>query len=244
MVGFVTPSQTRVDAFRAEAAALTAVTAGLTDADLRRPSPCPPWTIAGLLGHLVVAAGRIEQAIAAGRDPGAAHDPAHAQRPLVTAAGYYRPDHRFSPAVNADRIDVAAALARTLGTATAISAALASACERTLALLTAAPPGLEVRTRHGDRMLLTEFALTRVVELGVHGLDLAIGLNREPWLTGQAATVLEELLLPDGSQSGAVRARLGYDRTGLIARLTGRAAMSPAEQAVLAEGGLTSLALG
>jgi hypothetical protein len=44
-----------------------------------------------------------------------------------------------------------------------------------------------VRTRHGDVMLLTEFMRTRVLELAVHGLDLATGLGRDPWLTGAGA---------------------------------------------------------
>jgi uncharacterized protein (TIGR03083 family) len=238
MVGFVSAEQRRLDAFRAESAALATVAAALTDADLRRPSPCPPWTLGGLLAHVVVAAGRIEQAIAAGRDP------ARAPGPLVTAAGYYRPGHRFSAGVNADRVGVAAALADRLGTAAAVAAALAAAAGRSLALLTAEPPDLEVRTRHGDRMRLTDFTVTRVVELGVHGLDAAIALDREPWLTDPAAIVLEELLLPDPARAGDVRALLGCDRAGLIARLTGRVVLLPEERAVLAGCGVTTLALG
>jgi uncharacterized protein (TIGR03083 family) len=238
MVGFVAAEQLRVDAFRAESAALAQVAAGLADADLQRASRCPPWTLGGLLGHVVVAAGRIEQAIAAVRDA------ATAPGPLVTAAGYYRPDHRFSAGVNADRIDVAAALADRLGSAAAVAAELAAAADRSLALLTSAPPVLEVRTRHGDRMLLTDFAVTRVVELGVHGLDAAIALDREPWLTDPAATVLEDLLLPDAVRAGDMRALLRCDRAGLIARLTGRVALRPEERAALAGHGVTTLALG
>jgi len=34
-----------------------------------------------------------------------------------------------------------------------------------------------VLTRHGDVMLLTEFMRTRVLELAVHGLDLAAGVG-------------------------------------------------------------------
>jgi len=230
--------QARVDAFRAESAALASVAAGLTDADLRRPSPCPPWPLGGLLAHVVVAAGRIEQAIAAGREP------ARPPGPLVPAAGYYRPDQRFSAGVNADRVDVAAALADRLGSASALAAELAAAARRSLALLTSEPPDLEVRTRHGDRMRLTDFAVTRVVELGVHGLDAAIALDSEPWLTDPAATVLEDLLLPGAARAGDVAARLGCDRAGLIARLTGRVALLPAERAALTGHGLTTLALG
>lgn len=229
--------QLRVDAFRAESAALAGVAAGLADADLRRPSPCPPWTLGALLGHVIVAAGRIDQAIAAAGDFAATG-------PLVSAAGYYRPDHRFSAGTNADRIDLAAALAERLGSAAAISAELAAAAGRSLALLTSVRPDLEVRTRHGDRMLLTDFAVTRVVELGVHGLDAAIALGRRPWLTDPAANVLEELMLPDPALAGELRALLHCDRSGLIARLTGRAPMSAEDQSALDRLGVTPLVLG
>jgi uncharacterized protein (TIGR03083 family) len=228
----------RTGAFRAEAEALASAAASLTEADLVRPSPCPPWTIAALLGHVIIATGRVDQAVVAGQEAGAVPGP------LVGARGYYRPDERFSPVVNTDRIDVAAGLAARLGTAPVIRAELTAACARTMATLAAAPPDLEVRTRHGDRMLLTEFLVTRVVELGVHGLDLANGLGRQAWLTAPAAEVIENLLLPQTGLGDDLRVRLGCDQAGLIARLTGRVPLSPAEQSVLAGVGVTRLALG
>ena len=103
MVRFMT-SSVAAGAFRAEAAALGSVAAELAEPDLPRPSPCQPWTIADLLCHVVIAAGRVDQAVLAAADA----DPA---APLVTAAGYYRPDARFSAAVNAGRIDAASARA-------------------------------------------------------------------------------------------------------------------------------------
>src|SRR5215475_1755399 len=130
MVGFVTVGKIRARAFRAESAALCAVAAGLTGADLDRPSGCPPWTVAGLLGHIIVAAGRVQQAL------GAAFDVDGGSRgALIGPRGYYRPDHRFSPAVNSDRIDVAAEVAARLHTPAALAAALRTACEQTLGLL-------------------------------------------------------------------------------------------------------------
>jgi uncharacterized protein (TIGR03083 family) len=238
MDGFMAVESIGATALRAESAVLAAVAAGLTEADLERPSPCPPWTAAGLLGHVIVAAGRVgpalEAAPAAG--PGAG--------PLTDARGYYRPDHRFSPAVNADRVDVAAGLAARLRTAPVLAAELAAACQLMLTLAESAPAGTLVRTRHGDLMPLTDFVVTRVVELGVHGLDLAIALDREPWLTSEAAVVLEDLLLPGDSQPAQLQALLHCDRSGLIARLTGRAALTGADQSALAESGVTVLALG
>jgi hypothetical protein len=240
----------RIAAFRAEAEALAATASTLDDADLDRPSPCAPWTTGALLCHVITAAGRIDQAVAAGREGAVARegaparDVARPRGPLVDASRYYSPDERFSPAVNADRIDTAAEFAARLGTASAMRAELAEATGRTLTVLGTEPPDLEVRTRHGDRMLLTEFLVTRVVELGVHGLDLASGLGRQPWLTAPAAEVIEDLLLPEARSREELRARLGCDRTGVISRLTGRVPLSPGDQEVLAGLGVTWLALG
>jgi uncharacterized protein (TIGR03083 family) len=228
----------RVAAFQAEAQALAAAAGALDEAELIRPSPCPPWTIGALLCHAITAAGRIDQAIAAGRDG------AGPRGRVADARGYYRPDERFSPAVNADRVDRAAELAASLGTAAAMRAELAEATARTLAALRTEPPDLEVKTRHGDRMLLTEFLVTRVVELGVHGLDLAGGLGRPPWLTAAAAEVIEHLLVPETGMRTELRGRLGCDQTGVIARLTGRVPLSTAERDVVAGLGVTGLALG
>jgi hypothetical protein len=91
-------------------------------------------------------------------------------------------------------------------------------------------------------MLLTDFARTRVVELAVHGLDLASGLDMRPWMTGEATGVVIDLLLPDG-RSDEFCERLNCDRTGLIARLTGRATLSAADEQLLAGAGFARLAL-
>jgi uncharacterized protein (TIGR03083 family) len=210
-----------IAAVRAEAAALVNVAAGLADTELGRPSPCPPWTIADLLGHVIIAVSRIGQVIAT-------LDGVPSE--MVTAAGYYRPDHRFSGAVNDDRIATAQALAASLGNAAAIAAELDRTCREGCRLLE--QDDRIIRTRHGDRMLLTEFAKTRVVELGVHGLDVAAGLGREAWLTPPAADVLAELMLPYGTAT-CLCASLGVDVAGLMARLTGRVTLSPTEEELL-----------
>ena len=220
----------------AEAAALSRVVAGLDCTELSRASPCPPWTVGALICHVLIAADRIAQALAEPQDTAAE---------LVSTAAYYRRDERFSAATNADRIETAQSLADRLVPAgpRALAAELDRRCAASAELLMAAPADRAVRTRHGDRMLLTDFARTRVVEFGVHGLDAAIGLNREPWLTDEAAAILAELLLPAGL-TAQVRAALGCDRTGLIARLTGRIALSPAEAEQLTNLGVARLALG
>jgi uncharacterized protein (TIGR03083 family) len=228
------PANSVVAALTAEAAALGAALAGLTVTDLDRASPCPPWTAGELTCHVIIGASRIAQALREPEDPAAS---------LITTVGYYRADERFSPAVNADRIDAARNLARQLADPDAIRAELARACAESVGLLAQAPGDRAVRTRHGDWMLLTDFARTRVVELGLHGLDLAVALDRPPWLTGAAATVLEELLLPDTGSAARLRAELGCDRATLIALLTGRAEPAPAQAAVLTSAGAIRLTL-
>ncbi len=220
-------------AFAAECERLTVVAADLPDAELGRPSPCPPWSVGEVLSHVVVAVRRIGQATA-GPDSG--------QGELVATADYYRPDQRFSAGANSDRIDTAVALAHELGGAAAIAAAFDAAWRAGHSILVGAPAEAIVRTRHGDRMLLTDFATTRVVEVAVHGLDLAVGLGRTPWLTKQAAEVVEDLLAPGSAES--LRVALGCDQVGLIARLTGRAPLSAEQAAMVREHGITRLALG
>jgi uncharacterized protein (TIGR03083 family) len=222
------------DALAAEAAAPQGVVSGLTETDLSGASPCPPWMIGELLCHVLIGTDRISQALS---------QPAEASGPLITAVQYYRPDKRFSEATNADRIETARTLAARLGDPGAIAAELDRRCRESIELLMTAAAGAAIRTRHGDRMLLTDFARTRVVELAVHGLDLAIGLDTRPWMTSAAADVLIDLLLPDGG-ADEFCTRLDCDRVGLIARLTGRATLPAAEKQLLAGAGFTRLTLG
>ncbi|GAA2699584.1 hypothetical protein GCM10010429_01420 [Micromonospora olivasterospora] len=82
-------------------------------------------------------------------------------------------------------------------------------------------------------MAPAEFLVTRVVEVGVHGLDLAAALGREPWLTPAAAEVTGGRGVPAG---------LGWDGSTLVAEATGRAPLTGRKRAVLAAAGVRWLA--
>jgi uncharacterized protein (TIGR03083 family) len=211
------------EAFGAEARQLSRVLAGLDDAAFARPTACAPWTVAELVYHVRMTMGRL---------PGMLAAPEPAGPDLVPAAGYYRADRRFSTASNAGRIQSAQRGAVALAGAAARARDFEVARRQAQLALRDAPPGRVVRTRHGDRMLLTEFLRTRVLELAVHGLDLAAALDREPWVTAEAAYVTEDLLLPPAA-AGQLRAQTGWDRVGLIARLTGREPVTPAETGLI-----------
>jgi hypothetical protein len=92
-------------------------------------------------------------------------------------------------------------------------------------------------------MLLTEFLRTRVLELAVHGLDLAAAIQCPPWMTGPAAYVTEELLLPAEAAAG-LREEAGWDRVSLVATLTGRRPASTAEAQLIQRTGGQRLILG
>ncbi|MFJ1796417.1 maleylpyruvate isomerase N-terminal domain-containing protein [Kitasatospora griseola] len=217
-------------AFRAEAGALGAALTGLGAGEWARPTRCEPWTVVELLAHVRVAVGRVEAMLAA-PEP---------ERAEVTAVGYYRPDERFDAATNRARI----ALARdTAGGDTEAVAAFERTWQGVAARFEEETEARVVRTRHGDPMLLTEFTITRVVELAVHGLDLADALDRPAWLTDEASDVLEELLLTD-VDGASVRAALGWDRATLLRKATGRAELDAVEQAEVARAGITWLTLG
>ncbi|WP_100444349.1 maleylpyruvate isomerase family mycothiol-dependent enzyme [Glycomyces xiaoerkulensis] len=215
-------------ALRAESARLAAILRGLTDRQWTAPTRCTPWDAAALVAHITMTLERLGPMLDA--DP-----PARAE---VDAAGYYRPDHRYAPETNAIRIDAAAERAA------AGPAALTAAFDRTRSQVAGRcarePAGRTVTTRHGDPMTLADFLTTRVVEVAVHGIDLADAVGLPRWTTAPAAGVVADLLLGDGDRLD----RLGWNPVGFIAKATGREAMTDAERAEAERLGLTPLTLG
>jgi hypothetical protein len=142
--------------------------------------------------------------------------------------------------VNDDRIRPAQRGAAALPGAAARASDFRRARNLAWSLLQAAAPERIVATRHGDAMVLTEFVRTRELELAVHGLDLATALDRQPWMTGPAAQVTEELLLPDAAR---LRDAAGWSRLTLIAKLAGRRPATAAEASLIESLGTQRLAL-
>ncbi|SCF04749.1 maleylpyruvate isomerase N-terminal domain-containing protein [Micromonospora chokoriensis] len=215
-------------AFAAECARLTEVVTDLTDADLDRPTDCPPWTVQELIAHVRTGVGRLTDMLAAPAPP----------RAEVDAAGYFG-RAKFTAQVDADRIAGGRRAALQVHRA-ALAAELDRAWRATDAAVAAAAPDRVVRTRHGDAMRLTEFLRTRVVEVGVHGLDLAAALDRPPWLTTGAAEVIVDLL----TGGHPTPAALGWDRITVIRKTTGRAALTAPERAAIDAAGFRWLAFG
>ena len=227
-------AQVVLAAFDAESRRLAEIVDGLADASFGRPSPCVPWTAGELLFHVQMTMERLGGMLA---------EPEPAGSVLVDAPGYYRADQRFSAAVNDERVGSARRGAAGLSAAGERARAFRETRDRAWALVSAAPAARVVRTRHGDRMLLTEFLRTRVLELAVHGLDLAVSVDRRPWMTEQAASVTAGLLL-SAADANALRAVAGWDPVTLIAKLTGRVPLTASETGLAGSLGIRWLALG
>jgi hypothetical protein len=91
-------------------------------------------------------------------------------------------------------------------------------------------------------MLLTDFMVTRVVEVAVHGLDLAAALGRPAWMTAQAADVVSELLVGPGGFAEV--SGLGWEQVTFLAKATGRVPITDGERRRIDEAGVRWLALG
>ncbi|MGC4806072.1 maleylpyruvate isomerase N-terminal domain-containing protein [Micromonospora sp. DT233] len=210
-------------AFRAECATLGGVLRGLEPADLDRPTDCPPWAVRDLVAHVATGAGRLVDMLAAPAPP----------RAEVDAAGYFGAA-KFAPEVDRARIDSARRSARELPDPAAVAAGFDRAWRSTDEAVARQPAGRLVRTRHGDAMTLTDFLVTRVVEVGVHGLDLAAALGREPWLTPAAAEAVAPLL----TGGRVVPTELGWDRLTLVGKATGRVPLIDRERTVTESAGI------
>jgi uncharacterized protein (TIGR03083 family) len=216
-----------LEAFRVEANALSVAVKGISAAGWELPTRCAPWTVRQLVGHI-----RVTIAWLPGMLAGSAPEQAE-----VSAAEYYRPDDRFDATTNQTRIGLAQAYASEQVNGEALAEDFAATWQRVYELCRAERAERVVRTRHGDAMLLSQFLVTRVVEVAVHGLDVADALGREPWLTTPAADVVTALLGPG-------RSELGLDRPTFLRKATGRDPLDAAERALLDGLGVRWLTLG
>ena len=219
-----------VDAFELECEAMGLALARVAEPDWDRVTRCEPWSVRELLGHVCVVLGWVEGMLAAEAP----------ERAEISAAGYYRPDHRFDEAANAARI----ALGRERVAAVpvdSLAAEFTKVWRDVSSRVRQERDARVVRTRHGDAMLLTDFLLTRIVEVAIHGLDLADALEHEPWLTSSAADLVLELLIGEGADCVG---GLGWSPVQVLRKATGREPLSAEESEQFSELGIHWLALG
>ncbi|MFC4337923.1 maleylpyruvate isomerase family mycothiol-dependent enzyme [Salininema proteolyticum] len=208
-------------ALRSETDRLTTELRTLSEEDWGLPTRCGPWTVADLVAHVSRGIARVSDCVA-GPEPLSSD---------TDAVGYFRPGDRFSAATDGERLASAQRAAEGMTPdehvsllERRLSAALADASSR--------PGGRRVVTRHGDRMELGQFVLTRVIEVALHGIDVADAVGRPRWTTDEAADVLLPLFLKGHNDIDIPEA------SEFLARASGRAPLGPDLARRLEEAGI------
>lgn len=180
----------------------------------------PAWTVKELVGHLWRGLDRLRWGLS--RRPPAFAD--------TDAVSYWR---RYDPARSGKtRAEHASEVASRFETGVALVADFERIWRDGVQLAAAAPPRRVIGT-WGPTLRLDDFLATRVLEVAVHGLDLADALGRRPWMTSAGAGVTRSILtgLLGSEPPGVQRMNdLAFIETG-----TGRRRLTGAERAALGE---------
>jgi uncharacterized protein (TIGR03083 family) len=202
-------------ALREECECISQAVLGLAEDQFQRSTRCTAWDVNGLLAHLFREVQRISTALAQPPAP----------RLDADAVSYWR---RYDPAANARRtVERVRQVMAGYGGGAKLAAAFDHAWRTALDAAAAADPARPTRSWE-PLLTFEEFLKTRLVELTVHGLDLAHALGCPPWASqqglGVTRAVLEGLLgapLPEG---------LAWDEITLVEKGTGRQLLSEPER--------------
>jgi uncharacterized protein (TIGR03083 family) len=208
-----------LEALSGESAAAEAVLQALPDAAFDRPTRCAAWDVRGLTGHMLRDVDRILDYVAV---------PAPSEAD-ATGASYFT---RYDPVADAPdvakrSIDRAAAFATT----GELVEAFGATWRRAVDLARAEGSDRLVQVAWGPTMRLDDYLDTRVLEMAVHGLDLADALNEPPWLTPPGGAVVRDILT---TLLGGAPPHV-WDDVELADKGTGRAALTERDMAELGE---------
>lgn len=197
------------------------VARALPDEAFAAPTRCPPWDVRVLIGHMVRDLDRVlthlddaapEAAISDAVTYFRSYDP-KAEGPQITAGSVEVADRYGTPAELVDGFD--------------------STLRRCLEAAGREDPARVMGTRLTS-IRLDEFVKTRILEMGVHGMDLAAALGRRLWLTPAAASVVLSILVDLWGDDPAPA--LGWSDLTFIETATGRRPLTEAERGVLGGG--------
>ncbi len=208
-----------VDALAGESRRAAEVALALSEDAFTRPTRCPPWDVKALVGHLYRDVDRILE-----------YRDRLAGAPDTDSVSYWT---SYDP--RGDAADVSAR-AQQIADGYATGSDLARAFDERWRVAVAAAqemsPDRSIST-FGPTLRFDEYVKTRVLEMAVHGLDLAHALDREPWTMPEAAAVVHAILV--GLLGIEPPAALGWDDVTFFDTGTGRRALTDAERSALGE---------
>jgi uncharacterized protein (TIGR03083 family) len=207
-------------ALRQETRALSTVLHELNPTQFTQPTNCPPWNLQELIVHMATSITI--------RNPFPTADP---QSTVASAADYYRRPERDTPAYRQRNVDQTRQLSRTV-LADALPAPWFDQISReALARLGDDDLDRAVLIPDRDPMRLADWVVTRVISIAAHSLDVAITLDRQPWTTRPALTIIRPVFV---DLLGAEPPKLlQWDDRALLETATGRRALTDPERALL-----------
>ena len=209
-----------LEALRAECERVSDVVLDLPVDAYSRQTRCSAWDVKELVAHMYRDVLRVFTGLS---EPG----PEAADTDSVT---YWR---AYAPVGDAkDIADRAKEIAAQHETGHAMAEAWDDLWRRSVALAETADRNRVVRT-WGPMLTLDDLLRTRVLEITVHGTDLAAALGRPPWATEDGLGITNAILLalldselPEG---------LDWDEVTLAEKGTGRSALNDTERDTLGD---------
>lgn len=205
-----------LDALEAQCKEMVALVGELADDDWDRPTRCPGWSVRELVAHCE---GMLVRLVGENSQPfdGAAE---------IDRVGYYRydpagpregedPDKTFSEVIRDRVIDEAGS--RTGGE---IRAGMESAVEEAMRGVREIPSDRVIKRSGHPPMTFGEFAASRVLEFGVHSMDIGHATLRGERVHPDAVPVITGIL--DGLLGSRLPKALGWDPRTYILTGTGR----------------------
>jgi uncharacterized protein (TIGR03083 family) len=216
-----------VDALEAQCKELSALIGELGDDDWTRASRCPGWTVRELVAHCE---GMMHRLVGANIEPveGAAES---------DRAGYYTydpdgqregesADKTFSEHVRDRVIDEAGDRPGPV-----IAESLASAIDAMLAAVREIDPDRVIKRSGHPKLPFREFVATRVLEFGVHSMDIGHATLRGERVHLDAVPIITGIL--DGLLDAPLPVGLGWDARTFILTGTGRRRLERNERFIL-----------
>jgi len=203
-----------IQALKLECGLVSATALTLSEEAFARPTRCSAWNVKELVAHMHRDIERIVVSMAM----------EVAGQPEVDAVTYWR---SYDPVGDASSIaDRAKARADSYRTGLEVAIVWDDLWRHALDLAEGEAPSRLFPT-WGPVMTLEEFLKTRVVEITVHGMDLADALQRDPWPTAEGLDITTEIL--QGILGVEPPAELGWGPMTFVEKGTGRQPLSEPE---------------
>lgn len=197
------------------------VALGLDEDAFALQTRCPPWDVKVLLAHMYRDVDRIL----------AYRDEPTAAEPDTTSVTYWRSydPAEEGPFITARSVEVADGFA----TGPELARAFDRHRREAVAAAGVMSPG-RLFGAYGLTLRFDEYLGTRILEIAVHGMDLAHALGRPPWITAEGSAVVRDILV--GLLGQEPPDALEWDDATFIETGTGRRPLPDGERSTL--GGL------